>query len=134
MNRAYVTVGLSFGDESKGGTVAALSQKFGSSLTIRHSGSYQAAHAVHTNEGRRHVFSQLGSGTFAGAKTLLGKAMTINPIALLNETDVIRRESGVADIFQRIHIDSRCQIVTPIHRLLNHYRETARGAARHGSS
>jgi len=133
MNRAFIVTDLGFGDSGKGGTVDALSRRFNSTLTVRHGGSCQAAHNVHTADGRHHVFAQLGSGTFAGAKTLLGKGMTVNPISLLNETDVIRRESAVADILERIYIDARCQIVTPVHRLLNHFREKARGSARHGS-
>lgn len=132
-NTAWIVVGLQFGDEGKGTITDALSRRFRSNLTVRYSGSAQAAHHVHGADGRKHCFSQFGSGTFAGARTLLSGAMTINPVTLLNEADHLRRGSGIDDIMQSINVDARLMVITPFHRIMNHARETWRGAAKHGS-
>jgi adenylosuccinate synthase len=46
---------------------------------VRFNGGAQAGHTVVTPDGRRHVFSHVGSGAFAGAATFLSRFFVANP-------------------------------------------------------
>lgn len=124
-------VGLSFGDEGKGGVVDFLTRRHRAQLVVRHNGGGQAAHNV-TDGGRHHTFAQFGSGTFAGARTHLSRYAVVNPISMLAETRHLA-EVGVADPLALVSVDARALVTTPYHVALNRIKELARGGARHGS-
>ena len=69
MTQAILLGGLGFGDEGKGATVDYLTRHFGADMVIRYNGGHQAGHRVQLPDGTSHVFSQFGSGYFAGANT-----------------------------------------------------------------
>lgn len=83
-----IILGTGFGDEGKGQCVHALSKP--NDLIIRFSGGHQCGHTVITSDGRKHIFSQFGSGTLRGAATYLSQYCTIYPIALKNEYEVLK--------------------------------------------
>lgn len=120
-----------FGDSGKGATVDFLTRELQSDLTVRFSGGSQCAHSVTLEDGRKHIFAQFGSGTLAGAKTLLTKGMLIDPLNLLIEEEVLSKLAP--NPFENLYIDENCIIITPFHRALNRLLETSRGAAKHGS-
>ncbi len=132
MGRAILTVGLGFGDESKGATVDFLARRLEADLVVRYCGGSQAGHNVELPDGRRHTFSQFGAGTLAGARTFLGPAMIIDPPALRREAEHLV-ELGIADPFGRLTVHPDCLVTTAWHRAMNRARELARGADRHGS-
>ncbi|HSY75885.1 MAG TPA: adenylosuccinate synthetase, partial [Bacteroidia bacterium] len=68
MKKVSIVVGLGYGDESKGSTTAFLCQQGSNPLVIRYCGGHQAGHTV-IYSGKRHVFSNFGSGTLQGAPT-----------------------------------------------------------------
>lgn len=130
--RAIITVGLSFGDEGKGATVDALTRLLDADLVVRYSGGAQAGHNVQLADGRRHTFAQFGAGTLAGARTFLGPRMIIAPATMVPEAEHLQ-ELGVTDPWSLLTVHPDCLVSTMYHVLMNRLRESARGAARHGS-
>jgi adenylosuccinate synthase len=127
-----VVVDLGFGDSGKGLLTDFLVRATGATLVVRFNGGAQAGHNVVTRDGRHHTFSQFGAGTFAGARTFLSQHVIVHPTALLVEADVLAQK-GITRPLDRVRIDARSKIVTPLHQEMNRQRERARGAARHGS-
>ena len=88
LNKPKIVLGLGFGDEGKGLMTDYLCSQSPfpeSTLVVRFSGGHQAGHTVCTKEGKRHVFSQLGSGSFQGASTFYSQYCTFSPIDFVNE-------------------------------------------------
>jgi len=130
--RAVLLAGLQFGDEGKGSVTDFLCSR-GYNLVVRYNGGPQAAHnVVFWRNGQRvhHCFSQFGSGSFHGAKTILSRHMAIDPPALLEEGRVL--ESKGVPAFDLLRVDEACTVITPYHRIANRMREMTR-SVRHGS-
>ncbi|MEM9930725.1 MAG: adenylosuccinate synthetase, partial [Bacteroidota bacterium] len=81
----HIVLGLAFGDEGKGVTTDYLCRQAERPLVIRFSGGHQAGHTVVSPQGRRHVFSNFGAGTLAGAPTFWSKYCTFHPVGYANE-------------------------------------------------
>jgi adenylosuccinate synthase len=132
MKRALIVQGLGFGDEGKGATVDYLTRELSADLVVRYCGGSQAGHNVVLPDGRRHTFSQFGSGTLAGAATYLGEQMIINLPVMHREAEHLLEMTG-EDPFAKLVIHPRALVSTSYHEQLNRLRELARGANRHGS-
>lgn len=135
IRHAHLVVDLSNGDAGKGTIVDALVRKYCAHTVIRFNGGAQAAHRVVTYDGREHIFSQFGSGTFVpGTRTVLSKFMLVQPWALDPEAQHLE-ELGITDAFDRLFIHEDALIITPFHRAANRLRERARAKwdGRHGS-
>jgi adenylosuccinate synthase len=132
MRYAVIVQGLGFGDEGKGATVDFLCRELGAELVVRYCGGSQAGHNVVSPDGCRHVFSQFGAGTLAGAATYLGEQVIINPPAMLREADHLRELTG-ADAFARLVVHPRALVTTIYHQRMNRLRELSRETKRHGS-
>ena len=131
MIRAIVTVGLGFGDESKGATTDFLCKALDADLVVRYNGGAQAGHNVVTIDGKHHTFSQFGSGTLSGIPTYIGPAVIIAPQYMTAEADHLV-SLGVSNPLGLLRIDRRCLISTPWQVALNRIRELAR-SKKHGS-
>ncbi len=130
-NKAFVVVGLLYGDEFKGGAVDFLTRKFNSNLTVRFSGSSQCGHSVTDEKGNHHIFSQFCSGALAGARSLLSKYMTINPLNLEREEKVLSKL--IDSPFKNLYIDENAVVVTPFHSVTNKLIELSKGKSKEGS-
>lgn len=130
--KAFIVIGLGFGDEGKGSVVDWLTREYDSALTVRFNGGAQAAHHVVTPEGIEHTFHMYGSGTLAGASTYLTQDVLVNPLVLATEAAELM-DQGIRDPFPRMWIHQACPITTPYHVALNRLKEISRGDARHGS-
>lgn len=126
-----IVLGLGFGDEGKGSLVDHLARRHGSKLVVRFNGGAQASHAVVTDDGREHRFSQWSSGTFAGARTLLTRFMMCNPIFAASEARHLE-SVGIADPWSLLHVERDALITTPFHVAANRLQEIARRAAGSG--
>lgn len=131
MDRAFIVVGLGFGDCGKGTIVDTLVHKTCAPLVVRFSGGAQAAHHVVAPEGKIHCFSQWGSGTLHGAQTHLTADVVIDPLAMRPEASAL--ESFGIHPWTMTTVDPNALVVTPDQRLLNQLREKARGNQKHGS-
>lgn len=134
MSKATLIAGLAYGDEGKGTMTDYFVRKTLATLVVRYNGGPQAGHRVVTPNGRSHVFSQLGSGTFVGAMTLLSQYTLFEPYRLFRElqtlaTQGIREDDAINDLF----VDRRALVITPYQWAANRLKEMARGDARHGS-
>jgi len=131
---AIVLVGLGFGDESKGQWTDFFVRKHRARMVVRYSGGSQCGHNVQDREGRRHTFSQIGSGAMAGAHTYLDRHVVVNPHSICKEMDYLRK---LGYDHHRPYIHPRCLVTTTYHQWLNHARELARDPEnplrRHGS-
>jgi adenylosuccinate synthase len=133
MKKAIITVGLGFGDEAKGACVDYLCRTLNADLVVRYSGGSQCGHNVELPDGRRHTFSQFGSGTLAGVPTYLGPQVIVNPAALKAEAEHLQQEMGVKKPYSMLTMHPNCLISTVFHQRLNQIKELYRGADRHGS-
>lgn len=129
-----VVVGANFGDEGKGLMTDyfchELSQT-GSVLNIRHNGGAQAGHTVVLPDGKRHVFSHFGSGSFVPhVATYLSQDFILNPMLFCRELDRLKNKFG---LMPRVFINPYCRLTTPYDMLINQIAERSRGDARHGS-
>jgi adenylosuccinate synthase len=131
--KSIIVVGLGYGDEGKGTVVDALVRHHNAKLVIRYNGGFQAAHNVYTEDGVHHTFSQFGSGTLAGANTLIGRHVIINPLCMQVEAEALEKSLGVSNILDKVTVHESCIITTPYHRALNRVRELSRKVV-HGST
>lgn len=130
--KAIIIVGLGFGDEGKGATVDFLTRQHDAEWVVRYCGGAQAGHNVQLPDGRRHTFSQFGSGTLAGAGTFLGPRMVISPSTLSPEARHLK-QLGVTDPWSKLLVHPECLVSSCYHLWMNRLRELARGEQRHGS-
>jgi adenylosuccinate synthase len=137
-HRAIVVTDLLFGDSGKGTTVdfyarQLLAERGAPPLVVRFSGGAQAAHAVVTEDGRSHVFSQFGAASFVeGAATHLAKSMLVNPVLLLGEARRLAQKK-VFGTLGRLTLHESALVTTPFHVALNRIKERKRGDGAHGS-
>lgn len=130
--RAFVVIGLGYGDEGKGGVVDFLTEKHKSSLVVRFNGGAQAAHNV-VRGGKRHTFHQFGSGTLAGAATLLSHDVVVDPLVLLREAAELGKLGlNEAELWKNLYLTKTSLVTTPYHVAFGRLRELAR-KERHGS-
>jgi adenylosuccinate synthase len=130
MKRARAVIGANFGDEGKGLVVDYLSSK-GAGCVVRFNGGAQAGHTVVTPEGRRHVFHQLGAGTFCHVPTYLSRFFVCNPLAFLQEIEELAMSgwTTIAAVFAH----PQCLVTTFADMMINQQLEDSRGRNRHGS-
>lgn len=130
MKRCQVIIGANYGDEGKGlMTDFFASRNPDRSLVVRFNGGAQAGHTVVAPDGRRHVFSHFGAGSFVGATTYLSHYFIVNPLLFkkeLSELDALR-------VSPRVLIDDKCFVTTPFDVFINQLKEVQRGSGRHGS-
>jgi adenylosuccinate synthase len=133
-----IVVDLGHGDAGKGAVVDRLcSHPPGGGrpvhAVVRFNGGAQAGHNVVTPDGRHHTFAQFGSGTFTpGVHTHLSRFVLVDPLALAAEAAHLA-SAGVPGALDRLTVDRDALLTTPYHAAANRLRESARGAARHGS-
>jgi adenylosuccinate synthase len=125
----HVVVGSGYGDEGKGLITDYLVRKLGAKLVARFNGGAQASHTVEA-DGRRHAFSHMSAGTFAGAATWLSSDFIINPLALSKEVQALRA-MGVEP--PPIYASSKSRVTLIYDMVINALLENSRGFARHGS-
>jgi adenylosuccinate synthase len=132
MNKAYIVVGLGFGDEGKGATVDYICDKTNIDLVVRFSGGSQCTHNVIV-DGKKHTFAQWGSGTLRGIPTYLGPEVVINPPAMEKEAKCLS-ELGIINPKRLLMVDPSCLVTTRYHRLINQIKELRdqHGSCAHG--
>jgi len=116
-------LGLGFGDCGKGLFVDALCRRWGAHTVVRFNGGAQAGHNVVLPDGRHHTFSQVGSGAFVGAATVLASPVVVHPSALAVEVE--RLEALGVD--PTVLVDARCRVNTPFHQAAGRLRERRLG-------
>ena len=140
--RPKAIVGLGYGDEGKGMTVATLVHKIkmngGRPVVVRYNGGPQAAHNVRMYDSKQgkmlhHTFSQFGAGSLDGAATILSDTTLVQPFLLVHEAGEIMDLTGGSPVVN-LTLDPQAPLLMPIHSQLNRALETRRGSKRHGST
>lgn len=126
----HAVIGANFGDEGKGLATDYLSSLYGKEgLVVRFNGGAQAGHTVATPDGKRHVFSHVGSGAFNGSSTFLSRFFVTNPILFLRELTSLK----ALGVNPRLFVDPGSPVTTPYDMMLNQHIEQFRDNQRHGS-
>ena len=123
-------VGSQWGDEGKGKIVDWLSER--ADVVVRFQGGHNAGHTL-VIDGRTYKLSLLPSGVVRGKLSLIGSGVVVDPWALLDEIDEVRR-AGVDVTPETFRVAENACLILPLHPLLDHAREAARGAARIGTT
>ncbi len=126
VEKIFIVVGLGYGDEGKGLITDYLCSLDKDALVIRHNGGQQAGHCVVMPDGREHIFSNFGSGTFRSIPTFWSKYCTFSPTYFIEEFSLLNFDS----IF---YIDYDCPVTTHYEILYNRTFEESLGTKRHGS-
>lgn len=127
---AVAVIGGGYGDEGKGLMTDFYASAFTNPVVIRSNGGAQAGHTVVTPDGRRHVFSHFGSGTFAGAPTYLSEFFIVNPTLFAREHMELHAKFGITP---KVYIHPKAKVTSPLEMLINQSLEHMRGDDPHGS-
>lgn len=125
----YAVIGAGYGDEGKGLFTDYLCNEINADIVVRANSGAQAGHTVTLSNGRRHVFSHFGSGSFLNVPTFLSRFFVSNPILFLFELENLFH----LDLKPIVFVDERSFVTTPYEMRINQLIETARGEGRHGS-
>lgn len=126
-----IIVGTQWGDEGKGRVVDMLSA--GAAIVARYNGGDNAGHTV-TVGSTTFKMHLLPSGMIhKGTVGVLGNGMVVNPVTLLNEMDMLRRQ-GLEINPARLKLSFAAHLITPAHKALDQAQETARGKGQIGTT
>src|SRR5215471_11760854 len=116
-------VGSQWGDEGKGKIVDLLAAD--ADVVVRFQGGNNAAHTL-VVEGEKYILRLVPAGALHRGKTcVIGNGTVVDPIALLNEIDDLKKRRGVSDDFLKISYEAH--IVFPYHRAIDQMRERRAG-------
>ncbi|HEX4002467.1 MAG TPA: adenylosuccinate synthase [Candidatus Acidoferrales bacterium] len=128
--KAIAVVGAQWGDEGKGKVVDYLASSF--DYTARYAGGHNAGHTVIFN-GHRYVLQLVPSGILRPEKkAVIGPGAVVDPAALVAELENLRK-SGV-EVRGRLFLSNRAHLIFPYHREMDKAAESARGAAKIGTT
>ncbi|MDD4720983.1 MAG: adenylosuccinate synthetase [Bacteroides sp.] len=127
IKKAFIIVGLGFGDEGKGLVTDYLCLHNQDSIVIKYNGGHQSAHRVITQEGKSHIFHQIGSGTFRNIPTYRSKYCTFEPNSFIEELKTL-------DLNPNLYIDEDCAVATYFDVLFNQLIEKDKGIESIGST
>ena len=126
-----VVVGAQWGDEGKGKIVDWLSER--ADIVARFQGGHNAGHTL-VIDGVVYKLSALPSGVVRGGKmSVVGNGVVLDPWALLNEIDGIRKQ-GVDISVDNFRIAENTTLILPLHRELDGIREAAAGKGKIGTT
>jgi adenylosuccinate synthase len=124
-------IGAQWGDEGKGKIVDWLSNR--AEIVVRFQGGHNAGHTLVIG-GVKYKLSLLPSGVVRPGKlSLIGSGVVVDPWALLNEIETIRSQ-GVDVTPETLKVAENAALILPLHAALDRVRETARGAAKIGTT
>jgi adenylosuccinate synthase len=128
--KAVAVVGAQWGDEGKGKVVDYLASAF--DYTARYAGGHNAGHTVIYNS-HRFILQLIPSGILRpGKKAVIGPGTVVDPAALVTEVENLKRSS--VETRGRLFLSNRAHLIFPFHREMDQAAESARGAAKIGTT
>src|ERR1700748_2354403 len=128
--KGVVVIGAQWGDEGKGKVVDYVASSF--DYIARYAGGHNAGHTV-IFDGKRFVLQLIPSGILRpGKKAVIGAGTVVDPVALLGELETLKRAQ--IDVRGRLFLSDRAHLIFPYHREMDKAAETARGAAKIGTT
>ena len=126
-----VVIGAQWGDEGKGKIVDWLSER--ADVVVRFQGGHNAGHTLVIDKITCKL-SLLPAGIVRPGKlAIIGNGVVVDPWALLEEIDTVRRQ-GVAVSRDNLRIADNAVLILPLHRELDVIRENAAGAGKIGTT
>ena len=116
-----VVVGSQWGDEGKGKITDYLSQK--ADIVVRYQGGNNAGHTIAFNN-QKFALRLIPSGIFSGHTVVLANGMVINPKALLEEIEYLKKANIDTS---KILISDRAHVILPYHLQIDVLQEILRG-------
>lgn len=126
--RARAVIGANFGDEGKGLVTDYLCSQ-GAGMVVRFNGGANAGHTVVTPDGKRHVFTHFGAGSFCEVPTFLSQFFVCNPILFFHELEILLKMG----LRPTIYAHPNCLVTTFADMMINQQIENDRADGRHGS-
>lgn len=123
-------VGAQWGDEGKGKVVDWLSER--ADIVVRFQGGHNAGHTLVIG-GQTYKLSLLPSGVVRGKPSIIGNGVVIDPWALLEEIERLRKQ-GVRIDPGILQIAENASLILPLHQNLDRAREEAAGNAKIGTT
>ena len=126
-----VVVGSQWGDEGKGKIVDWLSSE--ADVVVRFQGGHNAGHTL-VIDGITYKLRLLPSGIVRKGKiSILGNGVVIDPWALLNEIDEIKKQ-GIDVTPENFMISESASLILPFHQEMDEIREDAAGKGKIGTT
>ncbi|MFL5353761.1 adenylosuccinate synthase [Archangium sp.] len=126
-----VVVGAQWGDEGKGKVVDLLTEH--AQVVVRFQGGNNAGHTLVVG-GQKTVLHLIPSGILHAGKTcVIGNGVVVDPAVLVKELDALK-ERGFLKDDSHFLISDNAHVIFPWHKLLDSYREKARGVSAIGTT
>ncbi|PTL77461.1 adenylosuccinate synthase [Vitiosangium sp. GDMCC 1.1324] len=126
-----VVVGAQWGDEGKGKVVDLLTEH--AQVVVRFQGGNNAGHTL-VVAGQKTVLHLIPSGILHQGKTcVIGNGVVLDPAVLVKEIDALK-ERGFLKDDSHFLISDNAHVIFPWHKLLDTYREKARGVSAIGTT
>jgi len=117
-----VLIGAQWGDEGKGKMIDVLAER--NDLIVRFQGGNNAGHTIRLGDSK-FVLHLIPSGILRrGKKCVLGNGVVINPEALFNEIDMLKK-AGIS-VKNRLFVSGQAHIIFPYHYLIDRLREESK--------
>ncbi len=126
-----VVVGAQWGDEGKGKVVDLLTEH--AQVVVRFQGGNNAGHTL-VVAGQKTVLHLIPSGILHPGKTcVIGNGVVVDPAVLVGEIDNLKAKGFLKDDSHLI-ISDNAHVIFPWHKLLDTFREKARGGGAIGTT
>jgi adenylosuccinate synthase len=100
----------------------------GYDAVVRFNGGSNAGHTVVIG-GRKHTFHLIPSGALKGKELLIGAGVALDPVVLKDELSILPESTR-----DRLVVDGRCTLVSPLDRQLDQLLEETRGESSIGTT
>src|ERR1700726_851531 len=128
--KAVVVIGAQWGDEGKGKVVDYVACSF--DYIARYAGGHNAGHTV-IFDGHKYILQLIPSGILRpDKKAVIGAGTVVDPAALVAELENLKK-SGI-EVRGRLFLSNRAHLIFPYHRDMDKAAESARGAAKIGTT
>jgi adenylosuccinate synthase len=126
-----VVIGAQWGDEGKGKVVDLLTEH--AQVVVRFQGGNNAGHTLVVG-GQKTVLHLIPSGILHAGKTcVIGNGVVVDPAVLVKELDALKERGFLKDDAHFL-ISDNAHVIFPWHKLLDSYREKARGVSAIGTT
>jgi adenylosuccinate synthase len=126
-----VLIGAQWGDEGKGKVIDYLTEQV--DVVVRSQGGNNAGHTVVVGD-KKYILRLIPSGILRKGKLcVIGNGVVIDPVSLCEEIRDLEAQ-GVRITSRNLLISDCAHLVFPYHRLLDEYRESAKGNERIGTT
>ncbi|MCP3103207.1 adenylosuccinate synthase [Myxococcus sp. K15C18031901] len=126
-----VVIGAQWGDEGKGKVVDLLTEH--AQVVVRFQGGNNAGHTLVVG-GQKTVLHLIPSGILHPGKTcVIGNGVVVDPAVLVGEIDALRVRGFLKEDSQLL-ISDNAHVIFPWHKLLDSFREKARGGGAIGTT